>query len=133
MAEKQLFHRSIVIVLSHAALRSSCHKWLAELFPLSEIIEAASGSEGIAMVAQHPASIVLLDQHLPDMTGITALHCIRENSCSAAVIIFSVMNEINPANLLSEPGAEAYLSDADLYLKLPSIINELMLKRDFRC
>jgi DNA-binding NarL/FixJ family response regulator len=120
--------RAIIIVLRHAALRSSCHKWLAELFPFTEIIEASTGYEGINQAAQRQESIVLLDLELPDMQGIEAMHTIKNTNLTSSVIMLSFMNEINSVKQQPEPEVEAYLNETDLFYKLPSIIKYLMEK-----
>src|SRR5688572_27375342 len=43
-----------------------------------EVISAGSGSEGIAMVAQHPPDLILLDLGLPDISGHEVLKHLRE-------------------------------------------------------
>ena len=51
--------------------------------------EAATGQDGIARAAQHPADVVLLDLGLPDMDGVAVLKRLREWS-RVPVIILSV-------------------------------------------
>jgi len=124
---------SIVIVLRHTALRSSCHKWLAELFPQAEISEAATGNEGIHHALKSPGSIVLLDQDLPDMTGVSAMKLIQRANKSNAFVILSVMNSPIAVRIPAEPRSEAWLNEQDLFERLPLIIERWMVNGKFSC
>lgn len=57
-----------------------------------DIVSAATGEEGIAIVAQHPPDLVLLDLGLPDKSGHDVLKHLRE-WYSKPILIISVQSD----------------------------------------
>lgn len=74
-----------------------------------EVISAASGSEGIAMVAQHPPDLILLDLGLPDKSGHDVLKHLRE-WYSKPILIISVQSDEQAIVKALDGGANDYVT-----------------------
>jgi two-component system KDP operon response regulator KdpE len=72
------------------------------------VMEAASGKEGLAMVANHPPDLILLDLGLPDQSGHEVLKHLRE-WYSNPIIIVSVQNGEDNIVQALDNGANDYL------------------------
>jgi two-component system, OmpR family, KDP operon response regulator KdpE len=73
-----------------------------------EVISAATGAEGIAMVAQHPPDLILLDLGLPDKSGHEVLKHLRE-WYSKPILIISVQSDEQAIVKALDNGANDYV------------------------
>ena len=85
-----------------------------------EILEAATGAEGIAEAAQRPPDVIILDLGLPDMDGVSVLKRIRQWS-RVPVVVLSVRER-------EEDKIAALDSGADDYVSKPFRIGELLAR-----
>jgi len=74
-----------------------------------QILEAATGQEGITQAAQRPPQVVLLDLGLPDMDGVTVLKRLREWS-QVPVIVLSVRDREEDKIAALDNGADDYVT-----------------------
>lgn len=74
-----------------------------------EVVSAESGTEGIAMVAQHPPDLILLDLGLPDKTGHEVLRHLRE-WYSKPILIVSVQSDEQAIVKALDGGANDYVT-----------------------
>ena len=74
-----------------------------------EVVSAASGTEGIAMVAQHPPDLILLDLGLPDKSGHEVLRHLRE-WYSKPIVIISVQSDEQEIVKALDGGANDYVT-----------------------
>ncbi len=82
--------------------------------------EAATGSEGVKLVAQKNPDVVLLDLGLPDMDGLEVLRRLREWS-EVPVIVLSARGQERDKIAALDGGADDYLTK-------PFSIGELMAR-----
>ena len=77
-----------------------------------EIMAATSGEEGLAIIANHPPDVVLLDLNMPDLDGFDVLDRLRAKPETAAlpVIIITGENDL-------EAQAHERLQHTDIYSK----------------
>jgi two-component system KDP operon response regulator KdpE len=73
------------------------------------VIEAATATEGIRAVTQHPPAIILLDLGLPDRDGAEVIREIRGWS-SAPIVILSARGEEDSKVAALDAGADDYLT-----------------------
>lgn len=73
------------------------------------VLEAATGQEAIALAAQHPLEVVLLDLGLPDMDGVTVLKRLREWS-RVPVVVLSVRDREEDKITALDNGADDYVT-----------------------
>ncbi|MES2491031.1 response regulator [Stenotrophobium rhamnosiphilum] len=74
-----------------------------------EVIEAASGREGLSQFAQHPPQLVLLDLGLPDLDGKQVLKDLRSRS-NVPVMILSVREDEDEKVAALDAGANDYVA-----------------------
>jgi two-component system, OmpR family, KDP operon response regulator KdpE len=74
-----------------------------------QVVDAATGEEGIVQAAQCRANIILLDLGLPDMDGVSVLKRLREWS-TIPVIILSVRDRENEKAAALDAGADDYVT-----------------------
>jgi two-component system KDP operon response regulator KdpE len=72
-------------------------------------VEAATGQEGIALAAQHPPEVVILDLGLPDMDGVAVLKRLREWT-QVPVIVLSVRDREDDKVAALDNGADDYIT-----------------------
>src|SRR5882724_1232377 len=85
-----------------------------------QVVEAATGAEGMVQAAQCRASVILLDLGLPDMDGLDVLKRLREWS-RVPVIILSVRDR-------EKEKADALDAGADDYVTKPFGTEELLAR-----
>ncbi len=85
-----------------------------------DVVEAATGADGLVQAAQCRANVILLDLGLPDMNGLDVLKRLREWS-RVPVIILSVRDR-------EEEKAEALDAGADDYVTKPFGTAELLAR-----
>lgn len=77
-----------------------------------EVIEAETGHEALELVSRHKPALVLLDVHLPDISGIEVCRKIRNNLEFASIFVLQISaTSIEHADkiLALDSGADAYL------------------------
>ena len=79
-----------------------------------EVTEEMLGRAAIRRAAEEPIDALLVDLHLPDVTGIDVCRAIRENDKTArlpVVLISAVSEEEDAQRLAQECGADGFLPD----------------------
>jgi len=97
----------------------------------AEVARAASGRE--ALDAAPDADIVLLDYHLPDMSGLDVLGALRARSLPPAVIMVTAHGNETIAAAALRRGADDYLvKDPSLRELLPQVLERVRRTRALR-
>ena len=91
-----------------------------------DIIEAASGTEGLKMLALEPPDIVLMDLHLPEMDGITATRIIKadEKNRHIPVLALTASAMKGEEQKLIDKGFDGYVAKPIDVKKLLEAITE---------
>jgi PAS domain S-box-containing protein len=81
-------------------------------WPEINLITAMQGQMGLDMAYEHRPDLILLDLHLPDMTGNEVLRRLREDPRTASIPVVVLSADANPRHVekLIEAGAQAYLT-----------------------
>lgn len=74
-----------------------------------EVLTAENALEGLALIARHTPSVVLLDYMMPRMDGMTALRKIRQEFPDSYVIMFTGKGSEEIAVELMKAGASDYI------------------------
>lgn len=110
--------RKALIVDDSRLARRNLRRCLPEAWPY-EIIEAESGAEGLALVAEHQPEIMFLDLTMPEMDGIEVLSRLRALPVRPVVIVVSA--DIQPTSR-----AIAMLRGAFEFLNKPPVPEEIV-------
>ena len=71
--------------------------------------EAANGEEGLAAARQYAPELIITDVRMPRMDGIEMMQRLREEGCTAHVIVLTAYNEFDYARSALRFGAADYL------------------------
>jgi len=106
----------ILLIDDHTLFRSGIKALLQRQTDFTVVGEASDGLEGVKLVEQTPADVVLLDIDMPSMNGLEALAQIRESHPNLAVLMLTVSEDSESLRL----GAKGYLlknADQDFLLR----------------
>ncbi|MGD2143774.1 MAG: sigma-54 dependent transcriptional regulator [Anaerolineae bacterium] len=99
-----------------------------------EVLSAATGRDGMALLRQKPVDVVLLDLRLPDTDGLSILRKIKRQELNVHVIVLTAYSAVQSAVKAMKLGAYDYLdkpSDASkLKLVIRRALKELAMQRE---
>ena len=99
----------VLLVDDHALFRSGIRALLQRHAEFTVVGEAADGVEGIKRCKQHKPDVVLLDLHMPGMSGVETLQLMQQDFPGMAVIMLTVSEESEDLALAMRAGARGYL------------------------
>lgn len=70
---------------------------------------ASSGAEALAVIREHRPDLVLLDVHLPDMSGLEVLRTLRAEGDDVGVLMVTAERELESVRTAKIGGAVGYL------------------------
>jgi DNA-binding NarL/FixJ family response regulator len=117
---------TLLLIDDHALIRQGLREWLKFEFPECQVIEAASGEEGIALVQNHVLHLVLMDVNLPGMDGFQATARLKKIAPALPVVIVTFNNETIYRNSATIAGADAFIPKNKLSSELQPIIARLL-------
>jgi DNA-binding NtrC family response regulator len=101
-----------------------------------EVLSAATGAKGEALLRQKPVDVVLLDLRLPDVDGLTILRRIKRQDLNVHVIVLTAYSAVPSAVEAMKLGAYDYIdkpSDASkLKLIIKRALKELAMQREIQ-
>ncbi|MGD2177462.1 MAG: sigma-54 dependent transcriptional regulator [Anaerolineae bacterium] len=101
-----------------------------------EVLGAATGSQGEALLREKPVDIVLLDLRLPDVNGLSILPRLKRNEPDLQVIVLTSYGAVNSAVEAIKLGAYHYIDKttetSELKLVIQRALEELALRREIR-
>ena len=99
-----------VVVVDDDFLVVKVHTRFVEMVPGFRVVAtAASGQQALDAVAEHDPQVVLLDVHLPDMTGIEVLRRLRAEGHDVGVLMVTAAREVEQVRAARTGGAFGYL------------------------
>jgi len=97
----------ILIIDDEASLRQTMARILQRAG--YEVTTAATGSEGLQLVSEHPFDLLYLDIRMPDASGLELLKAIHAQLPDLPVILFTAQPDLNSAVEALRRGATDYL------------------------
>lgn len=100
--------------------------------PKIQLLTALQGRRGLELAQQHPIDIIILDLHLPDLSGKEVLQQLKKQPCTAGipVVVLSADATESQINTLMTLGAHSYLTkplDVDNLLHTLNTLMEVRL------
>ncbi|MBC8641137.1 response regulator transcription factor [Caballeronia sp. EK] len=112
----------ILLADDHAIVRRGVAQLLLERGVASEVSEAETGMQALALAARRPLDVAMLDISLPDVNGIDVLKRLKRENPRLPVLMFSMYREDQYAVRALKAGASGYLSKtADPALMISAI------------
>jgi response regulator of citrate/malate metabolism len=112
----------VVVVDDDFMVRTIHEAYVGELPGFEVVGSAATGGEALDLIARIRPDLVLLDVHLPDMTGIDVLHELRRRRDYVGIIVVTAERHIDFVRSALRGGASQYLikpfSAAELHTRL---------------
>lgn len=99
----------IIITDDHPLFRSALSQAVRKVWPDSEIVEAKTVGEAQKLLANAKADLLLLDLHLPDSEGLTALLDFRLEFPAMPVAVVSASEEDQVVRAAQSLGASAFI------------------------
>jgi CheY-like chemotaxis protein len=100
----------VFVVDDHEAFRRAVTAIVDEVAGFVVVGSAESGEESLELLSGRPADLVLMDVHLPGMTGIEAAQVLTTAPDPPVVVLLSTYDEGEVDHL--ESGAVAYVNKA---------------------
>jgi DNA-binding NarL/FixJ family response regulator len=107
----------VLLVDDHTFFRAGLRNMLAD--ESFEVLEARSGAQAVDIVARSPPDVVLMDLHMPGMSGIEATRRVREVAPDARVVMLTV-------SAAQDEIVDAVLAGACGYLLKDASIEEIV-------
>lgn len=99
----------IALVDDHLVVRKALCKMLAELSNIEVVFDAADGKQFLALLAQQPIDVVLLDLEMPVMNGWQTIKALQEAVNKPKIIVLTMHADLTIAAEMLSAGANAYL------------------------
>ena len=113
----------ILVVDDHALVREGLCQVLKGLDEQVDVLEASNCARAFELAGLHPdLDLVLLDYHLPDMTGLDALYIFGKNHPELPIVMISGSDNPQIMRLVMAKGAAGFVSKAGKSQELLSIL-----------
>jgi CheY-like chemotaxis protein len=104
-------HRIVVHIEDNLANLELVERILAKR-PAIRLVAALQGRLGIELTREHRPDLILLDLHLPDISGEQVLRTLRDDPATAAIPVVMLSADATPGQIqrLLGAGARSYLT-----------------------
>jgi DNA-binding NarL/FixJ family response regulator len=99
----------ILIADDHRLVIDGLLLMLEEADDIRCVGEAANGREALALLAEKPVHVLLLDLNMPEMDGVECCRLVREKFPEVKILVLSMMREISLVKALLKQGASGFL------------------------
>ena len=115
------YHRRRVLYIEDNEINVEVMRGMLAQRPQVQLAVAMTGLEGLAAVRTEPPDLILLDMHLPDISGLELLHHLQADEAAAAIPVVVVSADALPAQI-----ATALNAGATRYLTKPVAVDEML-------
>lgn len=115
----------LLLVEDHVLVRQSIRAFLeGEAFEV--VGEASTGYEAVQLAVELQPDLIIMDLHLPEMSGIEATRRIRRECPDVRVIALTAYNEKAYQRALHEAGADGFVLKTAEFSELVQVIRQVM-------
>ncbi len=112
-------HPAIILVDDDAFVLRILEHTLADLASDYDLVAVVDGAAALALLAQRPVALVITDQHMPDMDGVTLTTAVKAAAPQCPVLLMT-----------GYPGPEiqqrAEMAGAEYFLRKPFRVDQLV-------
>jgi two-component system, NarL family, invasion response regulator UvrY len=116
----------VLIADDHAIVRGGLKQIVKRIKDVSTIDEAEEGYEALAKIEGNMYDLVILDIHMPGLSGFDILKILQDRNEKANVLILSIHPQEQYAVRALHLGASGYLCKDCIYDELESAINKII-------
>ena len=114
----------VLLVDDHPLIRNLLRKLLESYDGLTVVGEAVNGEEAVILAAKLKPDVVIMDIHLPILSGMSAATLIKVNNPFVAVIAITAGRQRHDEIAMAFAGAAAVINKDDVLNALrPAILN----------
>lgn len=99
---------SVLILDDHEAMRALLRKVL-ERASVNDVRDAPNGDAGLALLAERGADLILVDQTMPQMDGVTFVRHARTAGTVARIVMITGRGDARTRDAAHAAGADAVL------------------------
>jgi len=99
----------IIIADDHEIIRTCFSTLFNSLPELTIVAEASNGREAIELARKHKPDVILMDNKMPEITGVEATHIIKKDLPEIKIIGLSMYCEDANIQEFLDAGADTYL------------------------
>jgi DNA-binding NarL/FixJ family response regulator len=99
---------TVVLADDHAIVREGFAA-LCQASGMQVLGQCDNGPAAVEMILAHKPDFVILDLHMPGMTGVEVIRKVRAAGCPSKIMILSISREDKPVIDALRAGADAYL------------------------
>jgi DNA-binding NarL/FixJ family response regulator len=116
----------ILIIEDDASVRKLLGQWLSLTFPWCQVLEAATGEEGVRLAQSVSPRVVIMDISLPGMNGIDATRRIKASVPGTEVVILSIHEADAYRKDAALAGASAYVPKRKMQMELIPVMERML-------
>jgi two-component system invasion response regulator UvrY len=117
---------NILIVEDDATVRKLLGQWLSLTFPWCQVLEAATGEEGVRLAQSASPRVVIMDISLPGIGGIDATRHIKASVPGTEVVILTIHEAAAYRKDAALAGASAYVSKRKMRTQLIPVLERML-------
>ena len=104
--------QTVLVVDDHDGFRTQTRRLLER--DRYRVVEASNGAQAIAQAVAERPDLVLLDVHLPDMTGFEVATALRRAGGAGTILLISTHPAKDYAERIAGSAADGFIDKADL-------------------
>jgi DNA-binding NarL/FixJ family response regulator len=117
---------SVLVADDHPLMLSGIRRALDDAADIDVIGEAHSGPQLLNLVERRKPNLVLMDMHMPGMSGIECIAAIRALSPDVKIAVLSASDDERLIEAATEAGANAYLVKSITTADLPAVVRQVV-------
>ncbi len=118
----------VLLAEDHKIVRQGTRLYL-ESMGIEVVGEATNGQEAIEQVRQLQPDVVIMDIHMPDLTGIEATRRIRHENEDVRVLVLTAYDNPTYVQALLNAGADGFVLKTAEFAQLLKALNEVYIGR----
>lgn len=119
---------NVLLAEDHKMVRQGTHLYL-ESMGVTVVGEATNGREAVEMAGTLQPDVVVMDIHLPELTGIEATRRIRHDYPDIRILVLTAYDEPAYVHALLDAGADGFILKTAELVELYKALNEVAVGR----